>query len=192
MREDEARKLDQGLDLHFAIARDRRTQHRLELQTAHAAPTNAGAREIQQGTIGFGPSPTSKLDKTAIERTFSPEFRNRLDAWLTFQGLGPEVIQKIVDKFVAELAEQLKEKKVRLELTDEARRWLGEKGYDKLFGARPMARLIKNELKRPLADAVLFGDLTHGGTVTVDVKDGKLSLQIQGSEKPSATTKDKD
>lgn len=141
--------------------------------------TNAGAREIQAGAIGFGTAPSKQLDKSAIERTFSPEFRNRLDAWITFQSLSPETIRKVVDKFVAQLVEQLKQKKVHIELSDEARSWLAEKGYDRLNGARPMSRIIQNELKRPLADAILFGELQHGGIVRVVVKDGKLSLHIE-------------
>jgi ATP-dependent Clp protease ATP-binding subunit ClpA len=145
--------------------------------------TNAGARELQQGAIGFGTAQASKnLDKTAIERTFSPEFRNRLDSWITFQSLSPEIIRKVVDKFVAQLVEQLKQKKVQIELTDEARSWLAEKGYDRLNGARPMARLIQNELKRPLADAILFGELQNGGLVRVTVDGGKLALQIEANK----------
>ncbi len=140
--------------------------------------TNAGAREIQQGSIGFGTAAGGKnLDKAAIERAFSPEFRNRLDAWITFQGLPPEVIRKIVDKFVGQLAEQLKAKKVELELSEPARLWLAEHGFDRLFGARPMSRLIQNEIKRPLADAVLFGELQNGGKVVVEVEDNKIKLR---------------
>jgi ATP-dependent Clp protease ATP-binding subunit ClpA len=141
--------------------------------------TNAGAREIQQGSIGFGTVNANKnMDKAAIERTFSPEFRNRLDAWITFQSLSPEVIRKIVDKFVAQLADQLKPKKVELELTPAARQWLADNGYDRIFGARPMSRLIQNEIKRALADSVLFGELQHGGKVMVDIEDGKLKLRF--------------
>ncbi len=150
--------------------------------------TNAGAREIQQGTIGFGAGPTKNLDKTAIERTFSPEFRNRLDSWITFQALSPDVIRRVVDKFVAQLLDQLKQKKVTIELSDEARSWLAEKGYDRLNGARPMARIIQNELKRPLADAILFGELQNGGVVRVTVENGKLAMKIEprdaGSKEP--------
>jgi len=149
--------------------------------------TNAGARELQQGTIGFGGGASNRnLDKSAIERTFSPEFRNRLDAWLTFQSLTPEVILKIVDKFVAQLAEQLKEKRVILELHDSARAYLAEKGYDRLYGARPMGRLIQNELKRPLADALLFGALQSGGRVVVDAEGGKLELKMSSDTPASA------
>ena len=141
--------------------------------------SNAGAREIQQGNIGFGTASSGKnLDKAAVERTFSPEFRNRLDAWLTFQTLTPEVIAKVVDKFVSELQEQLKAKKVTLQLTDAARAWLAQRGYDKLFGARPMGRVIQSEIKRPLADALLFGDLQQGGVVKVDVVEDKIKIDV--------------
>ncbi len=150
--------------------------------------TNAGARELQQGTIGFaGGSGTSKsLDKTAIERTFSPEFRNRLDAWITFGTLSPEVIRRVVDKFVSQLAEQLKEKKVTLELTDAARSYLAEHGYDRLYGARPMARLIQNEIKKPLADALLFGALQSGGLALIDASSGKLVLKMSSPALPDS------
>jgi ATP-dependent Clp protease ATP-binding subunit ClpA len=149
--------------------------------------TNAGARELQQGSIGFGPQQQNRnLDKTAIERTFSPEFRNRLDGWITFQSLTPEVILKIVDKFIGQLADQLKEKRVTIKLHEGARNYLAEKGYDRLYGARPMARLIQNELKKPLADALLFGPLQGGGQVTVELEEGKLALKL--SPAPSASS----
>jgi len=148
--------------------------------------TNAGARELQQGSIGFGTANGGKnLDKAAIERTFSPEFRNRLDAWLTFHSLSPEVIRKIVDKFFGQLVEQLQQKKVQIELSPAARQWLADNGYDKVFGARPMARLIQSEIKRPLADAVLFGELQNGGKVVVEVAEGKLKLRF-GDATPAA------
>ncbi len=148
--------------------------------------TNAGARELQQGTIGFGSQNNKSLDKTAIERTFSPEFRNRLDGWITFQSLTSEVILKIVDKFIVELVAQLREKRVSLELTAAARAYLAERGYDRLYGARPMARLIQNEIKKPLADALLFGALQGGGKVVVDADAGKLNLQITPAQSTAA------
>jgi ATP-dependent Clp protease ATP-binding subunit ClpA len=134
--------------------------------------TNAGAREMLSGSIGFGPGQTKNLDKAAVERTFSPEFRNRLDSWITFAPLSQDVILKVVDKFVAELQAQLRQKKVELELTGAARAWLAERGYDRNYGARPMARLIHNEIKKPLADSILFGSLQGGGKVSVDVEAG--------------------
>ena len=141
--------------------------------------TNAGARELQQGTIGFGAQAPRNLDKTAVERTFSPEFRNRLDAWITFQTLTEAVILRVVDKFLAQLAEQLQQKKVLLEASEEARLWFAVKGYDRQNGARPMSRLIQNELKRPLADAILFGALQNGGLVRLRIERDKLLLDIE-------------
>jgi ATP-dependent Clp protease ATP-binding subunit ClpA len=131
--------------------------------------TNAGAQELTREAIGFNSPTAQRTDRQAIERTFSPEFRNRLDAWITFSTLSPATIDKIVNKFVAELALQLQAKNVTLELNDDARIWLREKGYDKLYGARSMARVIQSELKRPLADAILFGELAEGGTAEVSL-----------------------
>ena len=141
--------------------------------------TNAGAHELAREALGFGVSGPSAAPagKSAIEKTFSPEFRNRLDAWIAFDQLTPEVILEVVDKFVAELAKQLRDKEVELEVADAARRWLAERGFDKHYGARPMARLIQDEVKRPLADAILFGALKDGGRARVDVKDGKLAIE---------------
>ncbi|HJL20355.1 MAG TPA: ATP-dependent Clp protease ATP-binding subunit ClpA [Sandaracinaceae bacterium LLY-WYZ-13_1] len=139
--------------------------------------TNAGAREMNTRAIGFGQE-ASQADatraKASIERTFSPEFRNRLDAWVLFSGLSHEVILKVVDKEVRLLQEQLEERQVRVELTDEAREWLAEKGYDPAFGARPMGRTVEAHMKKPLAEAILFGELKGGGTVRFDVaEDGE-------------------
>ncbi|HUB08082.1 MAG TPA: ATP-dependent Clp protease ATP-binding subunit ClpA [Myxococcales bacterium] len=147
--------------------------------------TNAGAHEMARETLGFGTSgpSTAQHGKSAIEKTFSPEFRNRLDAWISFDQLTPQVILRVVDKFVAELGKQLQDKEVDLELSPEARQWLAEKGYDKHFGARPMARLIQDEIKRPLADAILFGKLKKGGLATVAVKDGHLTIEAEEPEK---------
>jgi len=142
--------------------------------------TNAGARELASKTLGFGASniapTTAGRSKEAIERTFSPEFRNRLDGWIAFEGLARASILRVVDKLVAEMAVQLEAKKVRLRLSEDARNWLADKGFDPLFGARPMARLIQNEIKKLLADRILFGDLKNGGSVDVLVKDGLLDL----------------
>ena len=145
--------------------------------------TNAGAREMSARALGFsGGLGASKAlvsgerGKEAIERTFSPEFRNRLDAWVTFEPLKPEVIRRVVDKFVGELAKQLREKKVEIDLSTAARDWLADRGFDPLFGARPMSRLIQDLLKKPLADAILFGKLKNGGKVSVEVEDGNIKL----------------
>jgi len=132
--------------------------------------TNAGAQELSARRVGFGGEAQAPGNaRNAIERTFSPEFRNRLDAWVSFESLPADVVARIVDKFVAGLAEQLLEKKVKLELTQAARAWFAEHGFDPKMGARPMARIIQNEIKRPLAEYILFGSLQGGGTVRVDV-----------------------
>jgi ATP-dependent Clp protease ATP-binding subunit ClpA len=150
--------------------------------------TNAGAHELSARRVGFGQDQSDPGNaKNAIERTFSPEFRNRLDAWVAFDSLPPEVILKVVDKLVKELEGQLLEKKVRIELTPEGRAWLAEHGFDRRMGARPMARLIQNEVKKPLAERILFGDLQAGGTVEVDVEpDGaRLRLVITAAAPPA-------
>ena len=139
--------------------------------------TNAGAREMSGAPLGFGAQSNVGKGKEAIEKMFSPEFRNRLDAMITFNSLSMEVIEKVVDKFIMELDQQLNDKKVFLNLTAKARRWFAERGYDPTFGARPMARLIQNEVKRVLADDILFGKLQNGGKVTVDENEGKLTFE---------------
>jgi ATP-dependent Clp protease ATP-binding subunit ClpA len=136
--------------------------------------TNAGAREMSGAPLGFGAQSNLGKGKEAIEKMFSPEFRNRLDAMITFNPLSEENIERVVDKFIIELDQQLNERKVFLQLTDKARRWFAVRGYDPTFGARPMARLIQNEIKRVLADEILFGKLQNGGKVEVDENDGKL------------------
>ena len=138
--------------------------------------TNAGAREMSGTPLGFGARSNAGKGKEAIEKMFSPEFRNRLDAMIVFNSLSMEIIERVVDKFIIELDHQLNEKKVFLQLTVKARRWLAEKGYDPSFGARPMARLIQNEIKRVLADEILFGRLQSGGKVEVDENEGKLAF----------------
>jgi ATP-dependent Clp protease ATP-binding subunit ClpA len=143
--------------------------------------TNAGAQELSARRVGFGTDLSDPGNaRAAIERTFSPEFRNRLDAWVAFDSLPMEVILKVVDKMVKELETQLAEKKVRIELSPEGRTWLAEHGFDRKMGARPMSRLIQNEVKKPLAEKILFGELHDGGTVRVEVEpDGsKLRLHV--------------
>jgi ATP-dependent Clp protease ATP-binding subunit ClpA len=137
--------------------------------------------------MGFGQDQSEPGNaRNAIERTFSPEFRNRLDAWVAFDSLPPDVILRVVDKMVKELEGQLAEKKIAIELTPEGRRWLAEHGFDRKMGARPMARLIQNDVKRPLAERILFGDLHGGGTVKVEVEpDGsKLRLLVTAAPPP--------
>lgn len=143
--------------------------------------TNAGASEMAQNRVGF--SEDGGLDpsrgKAAIERTFSPEFRNRLDAWLQFSGLPREVIKKVAQKEVGLLVEQLREKNITLSLSDGAIDWLAEHGYEPAFGARPMARLVETSIKLPLADAMLFGALKDGGTAAVSVGNDGLELSME-------------
>jgi ATP-dependent Clp protease ATP-binding subunit ClpA len=139
--------------------------------------TNAGAQEISARPVGFGSRTNEGKDKQVLERLFSPEFRNRLDAMIQFAALGEESIKRVVDKFIIELDMQLNEKNVMLQVTDRARSWLAKRGYDAVFGARPMARLIQTEVKRPLADEILFGRLQDGGTVEIDEQDDSLTFR---------------
>ncbi|HEX8399512.1 MAG TPA: ATP-dependent Clp protease ATP-binding subunit ClpA [Pyrinomonadaceae bacterium] len=141
--------------------------------------TNAGAAELSSGGVGFRNAATSKgKGRGAIERTFSPEFRNRLDAWVAFEALDIENIKLVVDKFVKELNDQIAEKNVIVKLDESAREWLGKNGFDPKFGARPMARLIHEKIKQPLANEILFGKLEHGGEVMVKEENGELNLSF--------------
>jgi len=133
--------------------------------------SNVGTREMEQRPVGFGDRSAEGAGDRELRRMFSPEFRNRLDARVQFRALTPPVMERIVDKLVAELQQQLAPRKVRLTLTDAARRYLAERGHDPQFGARPMARLIQNEVRRPLSDELLFGALQAGGSVTLDLDD---------------------
>ncbi|AFL76367.1 ATP-dependent Clp protease ATP-binding subunit ClpA [Thiocystis violascens] len=142
--------------------------------------TNAGAEETARRSIGFTEQDHSTDGLEALKRYFSPEFRNRLDAVVQFGSLGEETIRSVVDKFVFELEQQLEEKKVSLSVDAEARRWIAEKGYDPKMGARPMARVIQNHIKKPLANELLFGELVGGGAVRVRVEDGELAFEING------------
>lgn len=139
--------------------------------------SNAGAFEMQQNTVGFNPQPRRGEDEKAIKRVFSPEFRNRLDDIITFAPLSQEVILHVVDKFLIELETLLQAKKVELEVSAKARQWLARKGHDPLMGARPMARLIQEKIKRPLADAILFGELQKGGSVLVECDDRGIVIR---------------
>src|SRR5438093_6029522 len=138
--------------------------------------TNAGAREMSDAGMRFAPTGTTGKGRGVIERTFAPEFRNRLDAWIAFDALSFETIERVVDKFIDELRVQLAPKKVTLDLREGGRAWLAKHGYDRAFGARPMARLIQQKIKEPLVDAILFGNLQGGGNVTVDADDKELRL----------------
>ena len=147
--------------------------------------TNAGAHELSARRLGFGSDSADPGNaRSAIEKTFSPEFRNRLDAWVAFDSLPPEVIRKVVDKLFRELADQLAEKKITVELTEAGRSWLAEHGFDRKMGARPMARLIQNEIKKPLAEKILFGELHDGGQVRVGVRDDALHLEVVSAPAP--------
>jgi ATP-dependent Clp protease ATP-binding subunit ClpA len=142
--------------------------------------SNVGARELSRRMPGFGASSGERFGDTdeAYKRMFAPEFRNRLDAKIDFAPLDPAVMGKIVDKFIAELAAQLAERKVTIALTEAARAYLGKKGYDPMNGARPLARVIQDEVKRPLTDELLFGKLEGGGSIKVDAADDKLTFEI--------------
>ena len=141
--------------------------------------TNAGARELSSGGMGFRNSSDTKGNaKGVIERTFTPEFRNRLDAWVPFKALDMDVIKLIVDKFINELNGQLAEKRVLVKLTDDAREWLAKNGFDARYGARPMSRLIHEKIKQPLANEILFGKLADGGSVSVEAGESGLRLDF--------------
>lgn len=145
--------------------------------------TNAGAEEISRRSIGFTPQDHSSDGLEAIKRHFSPEFRNRLDAIIQFNPLDTEVVRRVVDKFLGELRQQLKDKRVTMEVEEEAKAWLAERGYDPKMGARPMARVIQEHLKKPLAEMLLFGELVQGGHVRVTVnEEGGLSLEAEAEE----------
>jgi ATP-dependent Clp protease ATP-binding subunit ClpA len=143
--------------------------------------TNAGATDLARAPMGFNRAKREGDDTEAINRMFTPEFRNRLDAVIAFSGLPPEIIAKVVEKFVFQLEAQLADRGVTIELSEEAAKWLAETGYDEKFGARPLARVIQEHIKKPLADELLFGKLEHGGTVRVLVEgegpDRKLAFE---------------
>ncbi len=159
--------------------------------------SNAGASELAKSAIGFGRDRREGEDTAAIERTFTPEFRNRLDAVISFAPLGRDVILQVVEKFVLQLEAQLMDRNVTIELTRPAAEWLAEKGYDDKMGARPLGRVIQEHIKKPLAEELLFGDLAKGGLVKVGIKDGKIDLRIEppetrrlSSKKPPLLTAD--
>ncbi|WP_138934914.1 ATP-dependent Clp protease ATP-binding subunit ClpA [Roseovarius arcticus] len=146
--------------------------------------SNAGASELAKSAIGFGRDRRDGEDTAAIERTFTPEFRNRLDATISFGPLPKEVIMQVVEKFVLQLEAQLMDRNVTIELTPAAAAWLADKGYDDKMGARPLARVIQEYIKKPLAEELLFGKLAKGGVVKVAVKDGKIDLLVDGPDRP--------
>ncbi|MHC9235336.1 ATP-dependent Clp protease ATP-binding subunit ClpA [Pseudooceanicola sp. 502str34] len=146
--------------------------------------SNAGAAEQAKSAIGFGRDRREGEDTAAIERTFTPEFRNRLDAVISFAPLPKETILQVVEKFVLQLEAQLLDRGVTIELTRPAAEWLADKGYDDKMGARPLGRVIQEYIKKPLAEELLFGKLAKGGLVRVAVKNGEIDLQIQGPGNP--------
>ena len=148
--------------------------------------TNAGAADMAKAAIGFGRDMREGEDEDAIKRMFTPEFRNRLDAVIPFAALGQEVVARVVEKFVMQLEAQLADRNVTIELSSAAKEWLAERGYDKLYGARPLARVIQEYIKKPLAEELLFGKLAKGGSVKVGMKDGKLDFDITEAPNPVA------
>jgi ATP-dependent Clp protease ATP-binding subunit ClpA len=146
--------------------------------------SNAGASEMSKAAIGFGRARREGEDTAAIERTFTPEFRNRLDAVVSFAPLSKAVILQVVEKFVLQLEAQLLDRNVSFELSPAAADWLADRGYDDKMGARPLARVIQETIKKPLAEELLFGRLAKGGVVRIGVRDGELDLQIDAPEQP--------
>ncbi|PJI87756.1 ATP-dependent Clp protease ATP-binding subunit ClpA [Sphingomonas koreensis] len=140
--------------------------------------TNAGASDMARESIGFGEISRDDVQEDAVKKLFTPEFRNRLDAIVPFDYLPPKVVERVVEKFILQLELQLADRGVHIALDDEAKAWLTERGYDKLYGARPMGRLIQEKIKQPLAEELLFGKLVHGGEVEVKLKDGALTFAI--------------
>ena len=151
--------------------------------------SNAGTREMSQQTIGFGDVKKDTASKgiKAIEKMFSPEFRNRLDEVINFNSLNLDIMEKVVDKFIRELNGQLGTKKIKLTISDKVRTWLAEKGYDPQYGARPLARVIQIEIKDALSDEILFGRLEKGGEVLIDMKKEKKIININCDVFPEIT-----
>lgn len=154
--------------------------------------TNAGAADLAKPAIGFTRQTREGEDVEAINRMFTPEFRNRLDAIVPFKNLSPETIGRVVDKFILQLEAQLSDRQVTIALTDTARAWLGQKGYDPLYGARPLSRIIQEHVKKPLAEELLFGRLVKGGAVVVDAKDGVLVFTYPDKNDGAPTKKEKE
>ncbi|MCR2834432.1 ATP-dependent Clp protease ATP-binding subunit ClpA [Parerythrobacter lacustris] len=152
--------------------------------------TNAGASDMARQGIGFGDVSKEDAQDEAVKKMFTPEFRNRLDAIVPFTYLGRETVARVVDKFILQLELQLAEQNVHIQFDSDARSWLAEKGYDKLYGARPMARLIQEKIKQPLAEELLFGKLADGGEVHVGIKDGAPSFELTPAP-PKASAKKK-
>ena len=151
--------------------------------------TNAGAADMAKEAIGFGSTKRQGEDEEAVKRLFTPEFRNRLDAIIPFAGLTEETVGRVVEKFVMQLEAQLADRNVTIELSSGAKEWLAERGYDPLYGARPLARVIQEHIKKPLAEELLFGKLVKGGSVKVNLLDGKLSFDVTEATPPAVAPK---
>ena len=154
--------------------------------------TNAGASDMAKEAIGFGREAREGEDDEAIKRLFTPEFRNRLDATITFAALTPEIVGRVVEKFVMQLEAQLADRNVTIELSSAAKEWLAERGYDRLYGARPLSRVIQEYIKKPLAEELLFGRLVRGGAVKVTLAEGKLAFEISEAALPALPKPDED
>ncbi len=141
--------------------------------------SNVGAEQASRVSMGFTEQDHTLDFQGELKKVFTPEFRNRLDSVVQFNRLSPEVMSSVVNKFVYALESSLEDKKVRLSLTDEARQWLAKKGYDPLMGARPMARLVQEKIKQPLAEMLLFGELQNGGEVVIDANEDGIQLQVE-------------
>jgi ATP-dependent Clp protease ATP-binding subunit ClpA len=152
--------------------------------------TNAGAADSQRESIGFGRGRREGEDTEAIKKLFTPEFRNRLDAVVGFQALTPEIIRQVVHKFVMQLEAQLADRNVTIELAEDAADWLAKNGFDELYGARPLARVIQEHIKKPLADEILFGKLVKGGHIRVKLEEGKIAFDIQKASGPEVRARD--
>ena len=153
--------------------------------------TNAGAESLQKRSIGFTDNKEAGDEMADIKRMFTPEFRNRLDAIISFGALNEEIILRVVDKFLMQLEEQLHEKKVDAIFTENLRKFLGKKGFDPLMGARPMARLIQDMIRKALADELLFGKLVSGGKVVVDLDEkDQIKLDFSESDPRSSATQE--
>jgi ATP-dependent Clp protease ATP-binding subunit ClpA len=150
--------------------------------------TNAGAESLSKSNMGFTNAKQAGDEQADIKRLFSPEFRNRLDATVSFASLSQDIILRVVDKFLIQLEDQLHDKKVEVTFSDDLKAYLGKKGFDPLMGARPMARLIQDTIRKALADELLFGKLANGGTVHVDIDDNNEVKLIFVQDQQSAET----
>ncbi len=154
--------------------------------------TNAGAADLSKEALGFGRTDRVGEDEDAIKRLFTPEFRNRLDAIIPFANLTPETVGRVVEKFVLQLEAQLADRHVTIEITSAAKEWLAERGYDRHYGARPLGRVIQDNIKKPLAEELLFGALVNGGAVRIGLKDNALSFEFLEATPAASKTGEED